>query len=107
MPGAGHSFRFETKDGSHAPMCRSWLLACCNEALSSMNLNTLSGHSFRIGGTTHLLLLGVDPFIVMAQGHWKSSAFLDYWCLCEEIIPTFIGFSLSSKSLLLSYIKIN
>ena len=27
----------------------------------------------------HLLLLGIDPFIVMVQGHWKSDAFLSYW----------------------------
>src|SRR5882672_1168037 len=65
-------------------------------------LNTLSGHSFRIRGTMHLLLLGVDPFIVMAQGRWQSTAFLEYWQLCEEIIPTFIGFSMSSQSSLLS-----
>ena len=59
-------------------------------------------HSFHIGGMTHLLLMGVDPFIVMVQGHWKSTAFLDYWCSCEEIIPTFISFSQSSKSSILT-----
>ena len=53
-------------------------------------------------GTTHLLLMGVDPFIVMVQGWWKSAAFLDYWHLCEEIIPTFIGFSHTSKASILS-----
>jgi len=59
---------------------------------SNASLPPLSGHSFRIGGTTRMLLLGIDPFIIMAQGHWKSTAFLEYWRLCEEIIPTFISF---------------
>ena len=49
----------------------------------------------------HLLLLGVDRFIVMAQGRWLSSAFLSYWHLCKEIIPLFIGFSLGSWSSIL------
>ena len=42
---------------------------------------------------THLLLMAIDPFIVMVQGHWKSTAFLEYWRLCEEIVLMFIGFS--------------
>jgi len=50
-------------------MCRSWFLSRCNEVWSSKGLSTLLGHSFKIGGTTHLLLLGINPFIMMAQGH--------------------------------------
>jgi len=38
------------------------------EIWSGKGVSTLLGHSFRIGGTTHLLLLGIDPFIIMAQG---------------------------------------
>ena len=66
---------------------------------ASNNLTSVTGHSIRIGGMIHLLLLGVDPFALMAQGHWESSAFLEYWWLCEKIIPTFIDISLSSKPL--------
>ena len=73
----------------------------CNEVWLGKGLSTLSGHSFRSGGTTHLLLLGVYPFIVVVQDHWRSSAFLDYWRLCEEIIPTFVGFSLTSQTFLI------
>ena len=65
----------------------------CNEIWSSTSLNCLGGHSFHIGGTTHVLLIGMDPFIVMVQGRWKSTAFLEYWHNCEDIILTFIGFS--------------
>jgi len=78
-------FTFETADGSYTPMQRSWFMARCNKAWASSNLGIVKGHGFRIGGTTHLLLLGVDPFIVMVQGHWKSTTF---WRNCEEIIPT-------------------
>ena len=62
----------------------------------------LTGHSFRIGSTTHLLLLGVDPFIVMVQGHWKSDAFLSYWKNCEQILPLFIGSALHSLDSIVS-----
>src|SRR5882724_2535797 len=102
VPPSSHIFGFETISGHFLPMPKSWFLNRCNEVWLSKGLTTTSGHSFKIGGTTHLLLLGIDPFIVMAQGHWRPSAFLEYWQLCEEIIPTFIGFSLQSQSSLLS-----
>jgi len=101
-----HIFAFETDSGSFEPMRRHWFIDRCNEIWSTANLPSLSSHSFQIGGTTHLLLLGVDPFIVMAQGRWRSTAFLAYWHLCEEIIPTFIGFSLQSQSSLLSLMNL-
>ena len=75
-------------------MKRSWFMDRCNEAWSKSSISRLTGHSFRIGGTTHLLLLGVDPFIVMVQRRWKSDAFLAYWQNCEQILPLFIGSAL-------------
>lgn len=45
------------------------------------------GHSFRIGGSTELLLAGVPPEIVAAIGRWKSLAFLLYWRKIEEVLP--------------------
>jgi len=65
---------------------------------------SLSGHSFQISGTTHLLLIGVDTFIVMVQG--RSTACLEYWWLCEEIILTLIGFYLSSRTSVLSTMSV-
>jgi len=102
VPATKHLFAFKMDTGNYAPMCRSWFLDRCNEVWSGKGLSMLSGHSFRIGGTTHLLLLGINPFIVMVQGCWRSSAFLDYWRLCEEIITTFVGFSLMSQTSLLN-----
>lgn len=59
-------------------------------------MGALNGHGFRIGGTTHLLLHGVDPWVVMKQGRWSSAAFLLYWRNVEEILPLFIGDSLDT-----------
>ena len=62
-------FSFETGPSSWLPMKQSWLMECCGEVWLKNNLAPLTGHSFHIGGTTHLLLLGMDPFIMMVQGH--------------------------------------
>jgi len=59
------------------------------------------GHGFRIGGTTHLLLLGINPWIIMVQGRWSSQAFLGYWRQCEEILPLFMGFHLQDHASIL------
>lgn len=74
-----------------SPMTRDWFLRRCNEVWSSHHLETLTGHSFRIGGTTELLLRGTPPDVVALQGSWKSRAFLEYWRRIEEILPTFIS----------------
>src|SRR5882724_1567212 len=95
-------FAFETLNGGWSPMRKEWFLMRCRQAWSPHFPSPITGHSFHIGGTTHLLLLGVDPFIVMVQGCWSSNAFLVYWWNCEEIIPLFIGFSLDSQSSILT-----
>ena len=102
VPLATPLFAFEMDTGRFAPMRHTWFLDCCNEIWTDEHLEPLNGHAFRIGGTTHLLLLGVDPLIVMVQGHWRSSTFLEYWQHCEEILPTMIGISLHSQSLIIS-----
>src|SRR5882724_3186417 len=61
--------------GSFPAMHRLWFMSRCNEGWSAHGFGSMNGHSFRIGSTTHLLLLGVDPFIVMVQDQWKSTAF--------------------------------
>lgn len=66
----------------------------CNDIWTREGLQTVLGHSFRIGGATKLLLSRVDPWIVMKQGRWSSKAFLRYWRNIEEILPLFIGDSL-------------
>src|SRR5882724_13250989 len=60
---AAHLFGFETSTGSFQPMRKHWFLDRCNKVWTNSGLSVLPGHSFRIGGTTHLLLLGVDHLL--------------------------------------------
>ncbi|KAJ3824922.1 hypothetical protein F5880DRAFT_1611566 [Lentinula raphanica] len=57
----------------------------CNEVWKQHDLPTMSGHCFRIGGTTHYLLSGVNPDVVKVFGRWRSSAFLTYWRHLESL----------------------
>ncbi|KAF8814362.1 hypothetical protein BYT27DRAFT_7206173 [Phlegmacium glaucopus] len=42
----------------------------------------ITGHCFRIGGTTFYLISDVPPDMVKKFGRWRSHAFLEYWrCL--------------------------
>lgn len=53
---------------------RAFLLAC-NEIWSKAGLGSISGHSFRIGGTCALVIAGVDPAVVKQMGRWNSDSF--------------------------------
>jgi hypothetical protein len=59
----------------------------CNNIWSRYGLPTFTGHCFRIGGTTILLLRGVSPYIVKRMGRWSSDAFLKYWRSLEILAP--------------------
>lgn len=50
----------------------------CRSIWQAANLGDCSGHSFRIGGTTELLMRGVSHDIVKLQGRWLSDAWLRY-----------------------------
>ncbi|KAI0814762.1 DNA breaking-rejoining enzyme [Irpex lacteus] len=82
-----------------APMTRDWFLQRCNSIWLSDGMDTLTGHSFRIGGATELLLAGTPPDIVAAQGSWRSRAFLEYWRKVDHILPLFISDSFSPERL--------
>lgn len=90
VPADAPLFAFETVDG-WAPMTRTWFLDRCSEVWIAANLSCLTGHCFRIGGTTELLLRGVAPDVVAMQGSWKSQAFLGYWRKVDSILPQFIS----------------
>jgi hypothetical protein len=47
-------------------------LQCCNEIWGAAGYPHTTGHSFRIGGTTELLLPGVTVDVVKAMGRWSS-----------------------------------
>ena len=102
VPGDTPLFTFETGVGTWSPMRRTWFLSCCAAIWDHVGLQSIKGHGFRIGGTTHLLLLGVDLWVVMVQGRWSSQSFLGYWHKCEEILPLFIGSSFHSHDSIVS-----
>ncbi|KIJ30935.1 hypothetical protein M422DRAFT_186511, partial [Sphaerobolus stellatus SS14] len=54
-------------------------------------LPRITGHSFRIGGTTELLVAGVPPDVVKALGRWSSDAFLVYWRSLSELAPLYVA----------------
>jgi hypothetical protein len=58
---------------------KSLLMNMCNEIWQKEGIQRITGHSFRIGGTTAYLMAGVDPDIVKKMGRWSSDAFLRYW----------------------------
>lgn len=68
-------------------MTKTKLLQICNAVWSVHGIPRITGHSFRIGGTTELLKAGVNPAIVQVMGRWSSDAFLQYWRHLDIIIP--------------------
>ncbi|KAJ7465708.1 hypothetical protein FB451DRAFT_1138277 [Mycena latifolia] len=95
VPDSAPLFSYTTQSGC-AHLTRADFIGRCNEIWLAAGMAALNGHGFRIGGTTHLLLRGVDPWVVMKQGRWTSAAFLVYWRNVEEILPLFIGDSLDT-----------
>lgn len=61
-----------------------------NVILSNAKFPRITGHCFRIGGTTHLLLQGVPPDVVKLMGRWTSDAFLRYWRSLEIVAPMYV-----------------
>jgi hypothetical protein len=84
-------FAYDAGNGVWSPMTKSWFLRRCDEIWKSATLLRVFGHSFRIGGSTELLLAGVAPEVVAALGGWTSLAFLLHWQKIEHIIPMNIG----------------
>ncbi|KAG1791757.1 uncharacterized protein HD556DRAFT_1445111 [Suillus plorans] len=97
VPSNAPFFAYETTDGKWAAMTKPWFLARCNQVWRAANLLELTGHCFRIGGATELLLRGVPPDVVAVQGRWKSRAFLEYWHKIESILPLFVTSSFSDS----------
>ncbi|GLB45192.1 putative DNA breaking-rejoining enzyme [Lyophyllum shimeji] len=101
LPANAPLFAFESGDTASgwAPLTREWFLERCNAVWSATGLARVSGHSFRIGGATELLLRGTPPDIVRVLGRWESQAFLLYWRKVETILPKFLSGALLSSRL--------
>lgn len=88
MPKSMPLFSFTSAPGL-APivLTKRTFLAKCNEIWNNANLPRYTGHSFRIGGTTALLLAGVHPDLVKQMGRWSSDSYLRYWRDFHLLIP--------------------
>ena len=80
-------FAYRSSSGTWTHMVKKVFLDFCGSIWKAAGLKHVFGHSFWIGGTVELLLVGVNPDVVAATGGWTSLAFLLYWCRMEEIIP--------------------
>ncbi|KAK7063620.1 putative reverse transcriptase domain protein [Favolaschia claudopus] len=72
-------FSYRDANGSLICLTRKKFLQRCNDIWSNHGYPAFTGRSFRIGGTTELLLAGVHPNVVQAMGRWQSEAFKVYW----------------------------
>jgi hypothetical protein len=66
---------------------KNLFLGRCNTIWSALGYPRTTGHCFRIGGTTELLVAGVPPDIVRITGRWSSESFLRYWRSLDSIAP--------------------
>jgi hypothetical protein len=89
IPQDVHIFSY-TASGKTLSLTRDCFMQRCNTIWSSLGYPRTTGHCFRIGGTTELLVAGVPPDIVKVTGRWSSESFLRYWRSLDEIVPIHI-----------------
>lgn len=61
-------FSYCDSDNMYYCLTKSAFLSKCNSILTPLGFKQITGHCFRIGGTTHLLLQKVDPKVVQLVG---------------------------------------
>lgn len=87
QPSAPSIFVFiDPTSGELRPLTVSAFLKRCNQIWLSSHTTRITGHSFRIGGTSAYLGAGMSPDVVMKMGRWKSHSFLRYWRKTDKII---------------------
>lgn len=92
---------FAYRTHAHAaprPLTTNAFLARCNEIWSRADIQRATGHAFRIGGTTELLVSGIDTDVVRAMGRWSSDAFLKYWRTLDQLVPMHVHRALDRLS---------
>ncbi|KIJ53918.1 hypothetical protein M422DRAFT_24925 [Sphaerobolus stellatus SS14] len=78
-------------EGKIIPLSKPTFIKRCNTIWTAKGLPRITGHSFRIGGTTELLLAGVPTDVVKALGRWSSDTFLVYWRSFSELAPLYVS----------------
>jgi hypothetical protein len=59
--------------------------------LATFGYTSMYGHSFRIGGASHLLAQGSSPEIVRLLGRWRSLAYEAYIRAFEQVLSRHLG----------------
>jgi hypothetical protein len=89
MPPNAHLFAyFDDADGTIRVLSKKRFLARCNTIWSTVGIKNITGHCFRIGGTTALLKAGVPTDVIRSIGRWNSDAFFRYWRDSQAIAIT-------------------
>ncbi|KAF7344127.1 hypothetical protein MVEN_01702700 [Mycena venus] len=83
--------------GTWRPLTKDHFLRTTAAIFNTAGLETVFGHSYRIGGSVELLLAGVEPEVIMKLGGWTSLCFLIYWRRLEQILPARITAAWDSK----------
>ncbi|KAE9386005.1 hypothetical protein BT96DRAFT_949437 [Gymnopus androsaceus JB14] len=76
---------YRNNSGELKVLTKSVFLKRCNQIWSEHGIPRMTGHCFRIGGTTHYLIQGIAPNIVKMLSRWKSDVFLKYWRDLESL----------------------
>lgn len=80
LPDSAHLFAYvDKRTGDIRCLTKDCFLARCNEIWARNGIGRVTGHAFRIGGTTGLLRAGVPPEVVRSMGRWTSDAHFRYW----------------------------
>jgi hypothetical protein len=96
VPSDAHIFSYISADGLSV-LSKTTFLQRCNEVWHLLGYPRATGHCFRIGGTTELLIAGIPPDVVKATGRWSSDAFLRYWRSLDDIAPQYVRFLRTSR----------
>jgi hypothetical protein len=86
LPRSSPLFAYRSSKGPQV-LTKAKFLRRCNDIWSPRGFPRATGHCFRIGGTTQLLLSGVPPDVVKVTGRWSSDSFLRYWRALDIIAP--------------------
>ena len=89
IPKDEHIFSYTSADHL-VSLTKSFFLQRCNTVWHLLGYPRATGHCFRIGGTTELLIAGTPPDVVKVTGRWSSESFLRYWRSLDEIAPQHI-----------------
>ncbi|KIJ06795.1 hypothetical protein PAXINDRAFT_91471, partial [Paxillus involutus ATCC 200175] len=98
IPAYAPLFSYKTSSGWE-PLTKTSFMSRCNDIWVQNGFPSMPGHAFHIGGTTELLLQGINPDVITVQGRWTSRAFLDYWRRVESVLPLFISSSVNINRL--------